>query len=106
MSSFLRKFFKQEHLTDPRNLLECDKCKKAKPNGVLGTKEFFLYDPPKILNVQLKRFRSSGYSLSKNSMTIENLEYIYLDDYVLLDGNKKKFVEKIRCMDGKPQQAL
>ena len=60
----------------------CENCHKR----CNAQKEFFIRNPPPILVVQLKRFKSSGYSLSKNSKTIRTLEQIYLDDYVIFDG--------------------
>eukprot|EP00826_Nyctotherus_ovalis_P008831 TRINITY_DN12295_c0_g3_i1.p3 TRINITY_DN12295_c0_g3~~TRINITY_DN12295_c0_g3_i1.p3 ORF type:complete len:169 (-),score=52.19 TRINITY_DN12295_c0_g3_i1:132-638(-) len=78
------KFFEKEHIDDP---VICDGCKKESPRGVSADKEFFIMHPPKILTILLKRFKSHGFSLMKNSASITTLEKIYLDDYVILDDD-------------------
>jgi len=78
----LMKFFEREYVDD---LVKCDGCKGEKPKGVKADKEFFIYRPPKILTILLKRFKSHGSSLMKNSASIDTLERIYLDDYVIID---------------------
>ena len=82
----LRRFFEEDHLDSPENLFECPNCISKKPKGCQSIKEFFVKDPPSILIIQLKRFKSSGFSYSKNASFIKNLEEIYLDKYVILTG--------------------
>ncbi len=74
-----------EELKDTFNLVKCDKCKAKYPEGCHATKELFLKRPPPALVIQLKRFKSKGYSLSKSSRVVRPIETIYLDDYVVVD---------------------
>lgn len=82
----LRRFFEEDHLDNPDNLFKCDPCSSKKSKGCPATKEFFVRRPPNVLIIQLKRFKSAGFSYSKNSTVIKNLEEIFLDKYVVLDG--------------------
>ena len=89
------RFFEKEHVDD---LVICDGCKETYPKGVKAYKEFFIKHPPKILTVLLKRFKSSGFSLMKNSASIKTVEKIYLDDYVIID---KSTIIKLEEVYGK-----
>jgi ubiquitin C-terminal hydrolase len=102
------KFFEREHVDD---LVECDGCKKEHPKGVKADKEFFIYHPPKILTILLKRFKSHGFSLMKNSASIDTLEKIYLDDYVIIDNTTMTQLQQIygpdikeRIENAKPEE--
>jgi ubiquitin C-terminal hydrolase len=83
----LRRFFEEDKLDSPEDFISCPNCSAKKPKGCQAIKEFFVKDPPTVLLIQLKRFKSSGFSYSKNSSLVKNLEEIYLDNYVLLGGN-------------------
>ncbi len=82
----LRRFFEEDHLDNPENWFACPACAAKKPKGCPAVKEFFIKDPPPVLIIQLKRFKSSGFSYSKNAIPIKNLEEIYLDKYAILSG--------------------
>lgn len=86
MNYLLRRFFEEDHLDNPEDFFECGNCIAKKPKGCRAVKEFFVKDPPPVLLIQLKRFKSSGFSYSKNASPIKNLEEIYLDNYVVLTG--------------------
>lgn len=92
----LMKFFEREHVDDP---VICDECKKESPKGVNADKEFFILHPPKILTILLKRFKSHGFSLMKNSASIATLEKIHLDDYVIVDDDTVEQLQKIYGAD-------
>jgi len=90
----LRRFFEEDYLDNPENLFLCPSCIKTKPKGCHATKEFYIKDPPTILIIQLKRFKSSGFSYSKNPMPIKNLEEISLDNYTVLTGIFQFYIRK------------
>jgi uncharacterized UBP type Zn finger protein len=81
----LRRFFDEDHLDNPDNLFKCSQCTKN-TKGCPAVKEFFIRNPPNVLIIQLKRFKSSGFSYSKNATVIKNLEEIYLDKFVIIGG--------------------
>ena len=82
----MRRFFGEDILDNPDNLFGCPNCAAKRPKGCKAIKEFYIKDPPTILIIQLKRFESSGFSYSKNSLLIKNIEEIYLDKYALISG--------------------
>lgn len=82
----LRRFFDKDYLDTPDNFFKCAQCIAKNSKGSRATKEFFIRNPPNILIIQLKRFKSSGFSYSKNSTTVKNLEEICLDKYVIIGG--------------------
>ncbi len=88
MNYCLRRFFEAENLEDKRDYVICDKCKTTHPKGCPAVKQFFLRNPPRVLIVLLKRFKSYGHSLMKNNEDVDTLEKLYLDDYVIIDGIK------------------
>lgn len=82
----LRRFFDEDHLNNAENLFMCEKCAATNPKGCEGRSEFFIKNPPNVLVIQLKRFKSSGFSYSKNTTVIKNIEDIYLDKYVIINS--------------------
>jgi ubiquitin C-terminal hydrolase len=81
----LRRFFAQDLLNNPGDLFGCPNCATKQPKGCCAVQEFYLKDLPQVFVIQLKRFKSSGFSYSKNSAPVRTCEEICLDKYTILD---------------------
>jgi len=84
LKDYIALFFSKEVLSSAKgNAFDCPKCKKAKSKAI---REYFLYKPPKIFIVQLKRFSGTKFTLRKNSKRVAIPLTLSLDDYILLNN--------------------
>lgn len=82
---------KVENMFDKNNLYFCEKCTEAKHGKnskkhvmTKALKRYLIYEPPKYLIINLKRFSMSGFGMySKNSKRVNFSMQISLDDFMI-----------------------
>ena len=83
LKDYLSVFFSKELLSSEKgNAYDCPKCQSKKSKAI---REYFIYKPPKVFIVQLKRFSGSAFVLKKNSKRVEIPLKLSLDDFILYD---------------------
>ena len=53
----LKEFTSIEHLTKHYNFYKCENCTKQNKTNSGSMRRFYIYDPPQILTLVLKRYR-------------------------------------------------
>ena len=98
----MKEFTAVEILNRQKNFYKCENCEKekhvsskildgfewVKKNKGGSARRFFLYDPPQVLTLVLKRYRQIGIGkFEKVNTQVKFNETLILDPFVLLPGN-------------------
>lgn len=79
----LKEFTAVEFLTKATNFYKCENCEKLKKVNSGSMRRFFIYDPPKILTLVLKRYRQVGLGrFEKVNTQVKFQETLVLDPFV------------------------
>jgi len=85
----LKDFTSVEMLNRVKNFYRCEHCEKEKKVSSGSARRFYIYDPPKVLTLVLKRYRQIGIGrFEKVNTQVKFEEKLVLDPFVLLPVRK------------------
>jgi ubiquitin carboxyl-terminal hydrolase 16/45 len=87
----LKDFTSVEILNRQKNFYKCEHCEKEKKMSSGSARRFYIYDPPKVLTLVLKRYRQIGIGrFEKVNTQVKFEDKLILDPFVLLPVKKSQ----------------